>query len=184
MKLRYLPPVRSPVTLRAVLAGLVPRRSALERARELIAAECEPDAVLLTDSGTSALRLALEAVTRQRGKDATIALPAWCCYDVATAADGAGVRVVLYDLDPSTLSPDLGSLERVLARGASAVVVAHLYGYPVDLRAVRDLADRAGALLIEDAAQGVGGRYEGRPLGVYAPLAVLSFGRGKGRTGG
>lgn len=185
MRLRYLPPVRSPVTLGAVLAGLAPAASAPEQVRARIAAEYAPDDVLLTDSGTSALRLALAGAALSAGRaDALVAMPAYCCYDIATAADGAGVRVALYDLDPATLSPDPGSLERALALGARAVVVAHLYGFPVDLGMVRRLAAQARALLIEDAAQGVGGSYEGRALGAHGELAILSFGRGKGRTGG
>jgi hypothetical protein len=64
------------------------------------------DAVLLTDSGTTALSLALK-VTCQ-GRDAL--LPAYGCYDLATAAMGAGVRVRLYDVASTTLGPDAASL--------------------------------------------------------------------------
>ncbi len=52
----------------------------------------------------------------------------------------------------------------------SAVVVAHLYGHPVDLRQAQALADAAGSILIEDAAQGVGARYDGRPLGSFGGI--------------
>src|SRR4029434_8607789 len=109
---------------------------------------------------------------------------AYCCYDLATAADGAGADVLLYDLHPLTLGPDWRSFERTLARGATAAVVAHLYGHPVDLRQAQALADSAGSILIEDAAQGVGARYDGRPLGSFGGMSLLSFGRGKGLTGG
>jgi dTDP-4-amino-4,6-dideoxygalactose transaminase len=113
-----------------------------------------------------------------------VALPAYSCYDLATAADGAGAEVVLYDVDPATLGPDWESLREALRRGAIAVVVAHLYGVPVDVPAVGRLAAEAGAGMIEDAAQGAGGELSERPLGGFGPLTVLSFGRGKGLTGG
>lgn len=138
--------------------------------------------LLLTDSGTSALALALRLAAQLR--PGPVALPAWSCYDLATAADMARSEVILYDLDPETLGPDLVSLERVFARGATAVVVVHPYGLPLDLHPIRLLSEPAGALIIEDAAQAVGARVAGGPAGGNGALGVLSFGRGKGMTGG
>ena len=134
---------------------------------------------LLVDSGTTALRLAIQAA--QAGKPgAPVALPAWCCYDVATAALGANARVLLYDVDPASLTPELGSLRRALEQGAGSVVVAALYGLAPPWQAILELCRDAGALVIEDAAQAAGGRYQGRLLGTFGSLVVLSFGRGKG----
>jgi dTDP-4-amino-4,6-dideoxygalactose transaminase len=137
--------------------------------------------VVLTDSGTSALVLALRLMV---GKGGTIAFPGYCCINLTAAALRAGVRVRLYDLDPATLSPDLESVERAIGRGVDAVLVAHLYGFPADVVGVAERARRAGVDVIEDAAEGSGGARFGRPLGGYGPLSVLSFGRGKGVTGG
>lgn len=181
-----VPPVHSPVTPGAILSGVGACLGGAPRARAAVltalTARFQPASVLLTDSGTSALALALHAGgARAPGP---VALPAYSCYDVATAADAAGVEVLLYDLDPATLAPDPAGLHGVLERGARTVVVTHLYGIPVDLAAVRALLGRYDALLIEDAAQGAGARQHGRPLGSFGSLAVLSFGRGKGVTGG
>lgn len=175
-------PVYSPLPLAAVAATFGtadPRRE--------IAAQLQTHygsaAVGLTDSGTSALTLALR-IAQQRRPDAVCALPGFGCFDLATAAIGAGVTVALYDVDPRTLLPDLASLAQVLADGAAAVVVVHLFGNPVPLAPIQQLVAAAGALLIEDAAQGIGGAWAGRPLGAVGELGVLSFGRGKGVTGG
>jgi dTDP-4-amino-4,6-dideoxygalactose transaminase len=139
--------------------------------------------VVLTDSGTTALTLAIRALLREAGTD-RVAIPGYSCYDLATAVRGAGARAVLYDLNPATLGPDWDSLGRALEAGVGAVVVAYLYGLPFDLRRVRAIADAAGVPVIEDAAQGVGASIGGKPLGSFGDLAVLSFGRGKGVTGG
>ena len=85
---------------------------------------------------------------------------------------------------PVTLSADLDSVARVLAEGVDAIVVSHLYGYPSDVPGVTALADAHGTAVIEDAAQGAWGSLFGKRLGAFGPLAVLSFGRGKGMTGG
>lgn len=182
--MRHVPPALSPLGARdllagaAALAGLDRGDPAASILRDLRAA-----ALLLLDSGTSALTLALRAA-RQERPGAPVALPAYCCYDIATAADGADAPVILYDLDPGSLGPDPASLSRALAAGAGAVVVAHLYGMPVDVPAVMAEARATGALVIEDAAQGAGGSLGGSPLGAMGDLSVLSFGRGKGVTGG
>jgi len=146
-----------------------------------------PTSVLLTDSGTTALTGALLAVRASAGRGrahAAVAMPAYGCYDLATAAEGAGVPVLLYDLDPHTLTPDLDQVRAALHQGAAAVVVAHLYGYPVDLGDVNRLAEEAHALVIEDAAQAASASLDNRLAGAQGSLAVLSFGRGKALTGG
>lgn len=186
MLFRHQLPVHSPLTFRALLGGLAAQLGGGDGAERavlrLISERYRSRAVLRTDSGTSALRLALEAA-RQAGKG-PVALPAYVCYDVATAADGADVPVLLYDIDLHTLGPDWDSLRRVLSAGAGAVVVVHLYGVPVDMDAVAALAAEHGAWVIEDAAQGAGVVIRGRPAGAVGSLGVLSFGRGKGVTGG
>lgn len=185
---RRIPPVYSPLSLGAMLRGVAAGLAGGARARERVIAHLrtvlQPQRILLTDSGTTALTLALRAVSGRSGPEPIIALPCYCCYDVATAADGADVRVALYDIDPKTLGPDWASLERALGLGASCVVVAHLYGIPVDLHRVRELVQPYGAVIIEDAAQGTGASVAGRPAGATGSLGILSFGRGKGVTGG
>jgi hypothetical protein len=173
--------------MRAVAAGAAGLFTGSTSARAAVAAALAPtyDAadVLLTDSGTGALSLAIRGcLARQPG--AAVALPAYGCYDLATAADGAGAPVVLYDLVPETLAPDPESLRRALEYHVGAVVVVHLFGVPADPEPVRAAAARVGAWVIEDAAQGAGANLRGRRLGCFGDLSVLSFGRGKGNTAG
>jgi dTDP-4-amino-4,6-dideoxygalactose transaminase len=143
----------------------------------------DAERVLLCDSGTTALRLAIVAASSAVDRRA-IAVPAFGCFDLVTAAVGADADVRFYDVDPSTLGPDFDSLERVLASGAGTIVAAHLYGLPIDWARLEPLSERFGAIVVEDAAMGHGAGWNGRPLGSLAPLGVLSFGRGKGWTGG
>jgi dTDP-4-amino-4,6-dideoxygalactose transaminase len=150
--------------------------------RERIRSHWSARDVALTDCGTSALSLALRAAVERRG--GVVALPAYGCYDLATAAVGADARVVLYDLDPDTLQPDPASLAAALEHDPSALVLVHLYGIPVDVAAVGAAARARGTLVIEDAAQGLGAAVRGEPVGALGSVSVLSFGRGKGLTGG
>lgn len=183
--LRRQLPVHSPIRLSALAAAFASAWKNAEGSREFLRADLErafaARRAVLTDSGTSALVLALRILV---GRGGTVALPGYACVDLAAAARYADVRVRLYDLDPATLSPDLASVAGALNRGARAVVVAHLYGFPADVPAVAELSRAHGAAIIEDAAQAAGGTLRGTPLGGFGPLTILSFGRGKGLTGG
>lgn len=185
--LRTQLPVYSPLSLGSILAGwkasVLPDRDATAAVRDLIAAKFGAGESLLTDSGTAALTLALRGLCRIESRS-LVALPAYGCYDIATAADGADAEVVLYDLDPKTLGPEVGSLRAALEHKPAAVVLAHLYGIPIDIGPTVELCGQYGASVIEDAAQGHGARYDGMPLGTFGTVAILSFGRGKGVTGG
>lgn len=187
---RHQPPARSPLSGAALLAGLqaaAARNGRAFEAEERVSAFLKDrygaKAVLLTESGTAALTAALLGACDDRTGSAA-AIPAYACYDLATAADGADVPVFLYDVDPHTLAPDLTQLQATLAHGVTAVVIAHLYGFPIDLGEVNRLAAAAGAVVIEDAAQASGATLNERAAGTQGSLAVLSFGRGKGLTGG
>lgn len=179
-------PAYSPLPFGALMAAwwglLGDGEEARRSVHAILARRFSASAVILTDSGTGALDLAIRACLA--GSAGAVAMPAYACYDLATAADGARAPVLLYDVDPETLAPDLPSLHRTLERGVRAVVLVHLYGIPVDPEPVRAAVRSAGALLIEDAAQGVGASLRGRPLGSLGDLAVFSFGRGKGATAG
>jgi perosamine synthetase len=181
--MRHQPPVWSPLTLRAIGAGVFPSSRALAELSARVGAEYGSQGVLLTSSGTVALSLAFLAAAGKASRP-RVALPGWACYDLMTAADAVDAEVLFYDLDPSTLAPDEASLARALDRRPHAVVVAHWFGLPTDLRDFARQVESAGALLIDDAAQGVGASVAGRPAGSGGSYGILSFGRGKGRTGG
>jgi perosamine synthetase len=182
---RRYPPVLSPVSTRALVDGMGAaiglRRASHAAVSAILRHRYGATDALLTDSGTSALILALRKMLPRGG---TVAYPAYACIDLTAAAVATGVRVRLYDLDPATMSPDLDSVRAAIRRGADAIVVAHLYGYPADMAGVRKLAAEQGIPVIEDAAQGAGGTLNGERLGSLGEVAILSFGRGKGTTGG
>ena len=185
--LRWQLPAYSPITFaalrRVILRGPRGGDTDLVALSRLLEQEFGSQRAVLYGSGTDALQVALRVAMRMV-QDTAIALPAFSCFDVATAAVGVRGRLRFYDVDPSTLGPDMGSLERVLARGTRIVLISPLYGLPVDWEAVSHLLARHGAIPVEDAAQGAHASWRGRPLGSLGPVSVLSFGRGKGWTGG
>jgi len=188
MQLRHQLAAYSPIPVSANIAaaacGFRLGDDVRPRLTELLDLEYRSRRTLLCGSGTQALEIAIRLALRSSRPDASIALPAYSCYDVATAAVACNAPIRLYDLNPDTLSPDQHSLETVLSRGARVVVIAPLYGMPVPWHSLEALAERHDAILIEDAAQGHGATWRAKPLGSLGAISTLSFGRGKGWTGG
>lgn len=186
----FQPPAHSPLTaadLRAAFRSVLVADSSAKAAalREIITRRLGPGQIALLGSGTSALEVALRMARDTLGDaSASLVLPAYCCFDVATAAVAAGMPVRFYDQDPQTLAPDLEGVTKATEEGGRVVVVAPLFGYPFPWDDLRAVAAARGALLVEDAAQAAGASWEGRAVGSQGDLTVLSFGRGKGWTGG
>src|SRR5204862_205553 len=168
--IRCQPPVYSPISWdaarRAAMQGLGWRDDPCPRVERLVRALYRAQETVLLGSGTQALELAIRVATRVAGEQCAVALPAFSCYDVATAAVGARMRIALYDVDPGTLGPDLDSLAAALASGARIVVAAPLWGTPVDWGAVERCAAPFGAVVIG------GGPLSSRARRLISPLAA------------
>lgn len=156
-----------------------PFRNRLERELDAIYPQSTPIGFA---SGRAALATALTVAMRATGRRVVV-LPAYTATAVAAAAAVAGARVRLCDVDPTTLDFDRDDLSACVDEHTAAVVLGNLYGYPSDVADLGWVAER-GALLIDDAAQALGGWDRGEPIGSRGQLGVLSFGRGKCVTTG
>ena len=180
---RSLPPTTAPLRVTDILAAVPALVNGGEREqvrfREEIGRRFGVKHVFLSSSGKASLVQLLKAMASIRpGKDEVL-LPAYTSFSVPSAVVAAGFKVALYDLDPQTLSPDLPSLERAVTVSTLCVVVCHLFGYPADVDAVRAVMRGSGAFLVDDAAQAMGARYQGRPVGTRGDAGLFSLGRGK-----
>jgi dTDP-4-amino-4,6-dideoxygalactose transaminase len=152
--------------------------------RRYIERDYNAPSVTLVGSGTQALSVALRKALERGNPNAPVALPAFSCFDLASAVAGAGANVIFYDIARDTLTADPVSLEHALAAGARVVVASPLYGIPQDWQVMTTLANSYGAVLVQDAAQGGGATLNGEQLGTLGEMSTLSFGRAKGWTGG
>lgn len=129
------------------------------------------------NSGTSALHLALLAVGAGPG-DEVITVPSTFVATVA-AVEYAGAKPVLVDVDPISYTMDPAKLEAAITPKTKAILPVHLYGNPVDMDPILEIARRHGVPVIEDAAQAHGAEYKGRRCGSMGDLACFSFYPGK-----
>ena len=129
--------------------------------------------VLLTTSCTHALELAADLMDIRPGDE--VIVPSFTFTSTAAAFSRAGAKIVFCDVDPQTLGVDAGSLQSRITPRTRAVVVVHYAGVAPDLPAIIAMCDNANIMLIEDNAHGLGGRFEGRPLGTFGRIATQSF---------
>jgi dTDP-4-amino-4,6-dideoxygalactose transaminase len=128
-------------------------------------------------SGTDALFLAMRALGVGAGDK--VLLPANTFIATALAVSYAGATPVLCDVDPLSCTLDVAAARRRLPAGLKAVIPVHLYGQPADMRAVRDLGQEKGLLVIEDAAQAHGAVHADGRCGTFGRAAGFSFYPGK-----
>lgn len=151
------------------------------RFEERIASYCGAVRAVAVSSGTAALHVACRAMGLGQG-DRLWTSPITF---VASANCGryCGAEVEFVDIDPATRNMDIGSLRMELERAEAegrlpkVVVPVHFAGLSCDMASVRELADRYGFWVLEDAAHALGGRYRGERVGScrYSDAAVFSF---------
>ena len=124
-------------------------------------------------NGTDALILALDALGIGPG-DEVVTTP-YTFYATAEAIARVGATPVFADIDPQTFNLDPAAAEAAITERTRAIVVVHLFGQVAELDAFRELADRNGLALVEDAAQAFGASREGRAAGSVGDVATFSF---------
>ena len=135
--------------------------------------------VQLCSSGTIAVELALRGAGVRQGDEVIMA-----AYDFPgnfRAVEAIGAKPVLIDVEASQ-SNWLINLEQIAqahGEATKAVLVSHLHGGTVDMRAAREIAEQNKLVLVEDACQSPGGQLNGKPLGSWGDVAAISFGGSK-----
>jgi dTDP-4-amino-4,6-dideoxygalactose transaminase len=128
---------------------------------------------LATNSGTSALHVAIGAIGLRPGDE--VMVPALSFIATAQAVLHEGAVPVFADVDPVTYNIEPADAAARITARTRAIVPVHLHGLPADMDAVNALAARANLVVIEDAAQAHGATYRGRPAGTLGTMAAFSL---------
>jgi dTDP-4-amino-4,6-dideoxygalactose transaminase len=139
---------------------------------ERFAALCGVKHCVAVGSGTSALKLGLQALGVGPGTE--VILPANTYIASALAVSQAGASPVLVDIDPY-YHMDITQVEAAITKRTVAIMPVHLYGQAMPMRPLLELATAHGLHVIEDACQAHGALSEGRPVGGIGDLGCFSF---------
>jgi perosamine synthetase len=133
-------------------------------------------------SGTAGLHLSMRLADVGPG-DEVITSP-FSFVASANCAIYEGATPVFADVDPRTYNLDPAAVEAAVTDRSKAVVAVDIFGYPCELDALREICARHGLAFVEDACEGLGARYKGRPLGSHGHPAVFAFYPNKQMTTG
>lgn len=137
---------------------------------------------IAVSSGTAALHAALLAVGVKAGDE--VVMPSFTFSATAEAAVLCGAKPVFADIDPDSLSINADTVSRVLSNRTKAIIPVHLYGQPVDMGPILEIARERGIAVIEDAAQAHGASLGGRMAGSMGDMGCFSFYGAKNMTTG
>ena len=132
------------------------------------------------NSGTDALLLALKAWDVKPGD--AVFVPSFTFFASAEVIAIQGATPVFVDVNKDTFNMDVTDLERKIEQTLKAgkltprvIIAVDLFGLPADFKAIRNLADKYHLYVLEDGAQGFGGRIEGREACTFGDISTTSF---------
>jgi perosamine synthetase len=157
-------------TLRSRRLALGPMVERFERA---LAERTGAAHVAAVSSGTAGLHLCVRLAGLGPGDEAVTSPFSFVASANCVLYEGG--TPVFADIDPKTLNLDPGAVEAAITPRTKAIVAVDIFGYPCELDPLRELAQRHGLALIEDACEALGADYRGRRIGSYPHPAVFGF---------
>jgi len=124
-------------------------------------------------NGTAALTLTLKAFDIGPGDE--VIVPDYTFVATATSVLMVGARPIFVDVDTKTFNISINDVLEKLSPRTRAIIAVHLFGHPADVKALREIAQDRGLILIEDAAQAHGAEAYGKKVGSFGHAAIFSF---------
>ena len=125
------------------------------------------------NNGTNALILALRALDLPAGSE--VIMPTFTIISCALACIYNNLKPVLVDCHPDTWNMDVSQIEEKITEKTKAIMVVHIYGHPVEMKPVIEIAKKYNLYIIEDAAEAIGAEYKGRKCGTFGDISCFSF---------
>ena len=128
---------------------------------------------IAVNSCTGGLQVALAAAGIGPGDEIIVPTTTFCA--TANVVVHCGATPVLVDVEPDILNINPIAIEAAITPRTKAIIPVHLYGHPVDMDRIREIAELHDLLVIEDAAHAVAAEWRGRRIGSFSPATVFSF---------
>lgn len=128
---------------------------------------------IAVSNGTAALEVAVQALGIGPGDE--VIMPAFTIISCAMAVTKLGAVPVLVDSDLHTWNMKVEEIESRITDRTKAIMIVHLYGLPVEVDPVLELARKYNLKVIEDAAEMHGQTYQGKPCGSFGDISTFSF---------
>lgn len=124
-------------------------------------------------NGSAALDAAVAALDIGPGDE--VILPTFTIISCAAAVSRLGGIPVVVDCDPKTWNMDVSAIESRITPKTKAIMPVHIYGLPVDMDPLLEIAERHNLRVVEDAAEMIGQAYRDKPCGSFGDISTFSF---------
>lgn len=124
-------------------------------------------------SCTSAMHLSLEALDLQ--EDFEVIVPAFTWISTANVVEHVGGKVVFCDIDLKTFNIDYSKIEEKITSKTKAIIPVHLFGAPLNMHIIQNIAKEYNLYVIEDAACGFGSKFKDKHVGTFGDTGCFSF---------
>lgn len=128
---------------------------------------------IVTVNGTAALHLALE--TLKIGSGDEVIVPSMTFISSVNVIRYSGAEPVFVDVCRDTYVMDAEKVEELITDKTKAIMPVHLYGHPVDMDKIMEIAKKYNLKVIEDASEALGSKYKGKMVGTIGDIGCFSF---------
>ena len=125
------------------------------------------------NSGTDALILALRALDIGSGDE--VITPSFSFFATAEAISIVGAKPVFVDIESNGYLIDIDLIEKAITSKTKAILPVHLFGCPIDMDRIMELAHKYGLKVIEDCAQAAGAKWKNQSVGSWGDVGCFSF---------
>ena len=156
-----------------------------KKTRELekkIATLCGVKHAVAVSNGTVALYVALKLLGIGEGDE--VIVPDFTFIASANSVKLACATPIFVDVDEKTFNIDPESTRKAITKKTKAIMPVHIYGQAADMDSIGELARKHGLYIVEDAAQGIGVKFKGKPVGGFGNIGCISFYADKTMTTG
>jgi len=128
---------------------------------------------IAVSNGTAALEVALKSLNLKKGSE--VIIPAFSIISTALCVIKNNLKPILVDVDLGTWNMSPEQIIKKINKKTKAIIITHIYGFPVDMKKILDIAKKKNIFIIEDAAEMIGQRYKNKLCGSFGDVSTFSF---------
>lgn len=128
---------------------------------------------IAVSSGTAALEIALKSLSLKKNDE--VILPTFSIISTALCVVKLGLQPILVDVDLANWNMDPDQVINKISKKTKAIIITHIYGFPVDMEKILKITKSKNIKIIEDSAEMIGQKYNNRRCGSFGDLSTFSF---------
>ena len=128
---------------------------------------------IAVSSGTAALEVAMKSLNLKKGDH--VIIPTFSIISTALCVIKLGLKPILVDSNLKTWNTDPEQIIKKINKKTKAIIITHIYGFPVDMKNILKIAKKKNIKIVEDAAEMIGQTYYKKKCGSFGDISTFSF---------